>query len=289
MFLLKPSIKAAFLFLLFAIFWGASFPVAQSALKFMGPYYFVFLRFVLAAALIFPFVFQRVNNMRALLLAGVILGILNTGIYGFEILSLQHTSSARCSFITGTSVILVPFLACLFQRANIAWLDVLAAIVCCIGIYILTDAHFNHINLGDLYALIGAISIAISLNCVQLFSDRHFNPQCLTFFQLFFTCPIPLTLSIVTTSVMWFSSWQAWWPVIFCAVLATALPLLGQMKWQKHLSATQAALLFAMEPVFTAITAHFFYHEIIPAQTLVGGGIILMGVLIATLLRELVH
>jgi drug/metabolite transporter (DMT)-like permease len=284
---MTSSSKTVLIFIFFAALWGAAFPITQNALKYTTPYEFIFLRFFVAALLLSPWMFDKTIYSRHVFKMGILLGSLNAGIYCFETLALQYTSSARCAFIIGSSVILVPFFAFLFYRKSVTMVDLLSAGICVIGIYILSGVHKAHLNMGDCFAFISAIFVAISINYVQKFSTQEINVKSLTFCQLLFTCPIPLVLSFAMPPISWGSASVVWVAILFCAIFATVIPLFGQMKLQKHISSTQAALTLSTEPIFASLVAYGVYHQKIALSTIVGGSLILLSILFATLMQSL--
>jgi drug/metabolite transporter (DMT)-like permease len=67
------------------------------------------------------------------------------------------------------------------------------------------------------------------------------------------------------------------------SVLATAAAFTIQSWAQQHLSPTNTALIFTLEPVFAWLTSLFFLHERMGARALVGAALILGGILITEL------
>jgi drug/metabolite transporter (DMT)-like permease len=269
--------------------WGASYPITQNAIASIDPYLFVLLRFGLAALVMLPFIMKEFRgNLTLWLKIGVVLGLLNTGIYTFETLSLKYTTVSKSAFIMGSNVIIVPFLSHLFRISRITLLEIMSAVFFLFGLYVLTGSHFENINHGDLLALFGAVSIAISITYLQHVTKDDFNPILLTFFQLIFTCPIPFLLFIAQSGVPTISfSSNMLWAIGFCGLLATTLPLLGQIKFQQYTTAAQTASIFALEPIFACLFAYVLYKEAITSDVIVGGAIMLLSTLIPVLLKFL--
>jgi len=284
----KYSVRTDLLFLLFAMLWGASYPVTQNAICTINPYLFVFLRFSVAALIMLPFITKEFKtSIIPWVKIGIVLGLLNTGIYTFETLSLKYTTVSKSAFIMGANVILVPFLTHVLRISQITLLEILSAVFFLLGLYILTGSHFDNINHGDVLALLGAIAISISITYLQHISRKDFNPVLLTFFQLTFTCPIPILLYLAepTTHVV-FSSGTIF-AICFCGVLATTLPLLGQIKFQQYTTAAQTASIFALEPIFAILVAYLFYKEAITVEIVLGGTIMLLSTMLPVLIKFL--
>jgi drug/metabolite transporter (DMT)-like permease len=284
----KYSVRTDLLFLLFAMLWGASYPITQSAISSIDPYLFVFLRFGLAALVMLPFIMKQFRtNLMPWVKIGIVLGLLNTAIYTFETLSLKYTSVSKSAFIMGSNVIIVPFLAQIFRISQLTLLEILSAVFFLLGLYILTGSHFNNINHGDVLALLGAVAIAFSITYLQHITRDDFNPILLTFFQLTFTCPIPIMLYLAKPAAPIVLSSGLIWAICFCGILATTLPLLGQIKFQKYTTAAQTASIFALEPIFACLFAYVFYNDAVTSEVILGGVIMLLSTMVPVVIKFL--
>jgi drug/metabolite transporter (DMT)-like permease len=72
--------------------------------------------------------------------------------------------------------------------------------------------------------------------------------------------------------------------ITICAVFATAVAFTVQMWGQQYTSASHAAILFALEPVFAVITSYLVLHERLSARALKGAALVVLGIVIAELL-----
>jgi len=67
------------------------------------------------------------------------------------------------------------------------------------------------------------------------------------------------------------------------SIFATALAFLAQTALQKQTSSTRVALIFALEPVFAALTSYVFIHEVLNGRQLTGCLMIFTGMILAEL------
>ena len=67
------------------------------------------------------------------------------------------------------------------------------------------------------------------------------------------------------------------------SILATALAFLLQTWGQKYTTATRAALIFSLEPVFAWLTSYVLEQEVLTRQAMAGAGCILGGILLVEL------
>jgi drug/metabolite transporter (DMT)-like permease len=70
------------------------------------------------------------------------------------------------------------------------------------------------------------------------------------------------------------------------SVFATAIAFFAQTRFQKNTTPTRVALIFAMEPVFAAITGYFWANERLSYGAIIGCLFIFLGMVFAELPKE---
>jgi drug/metabolite transporter (DMT)-like permease len=285
---LKADLSLAFC----AAIWGATFLVMQDALRFASVLALLAVRFALAAwlmAAIFRADVRRSN--RAEIGAGVLLGFFLFLGYVFQTNGLRFTTPSKAGFINGTGVVLVPVLLAFFWRRKTSawvWSGALATFV---GLYLLTvpagASGLTHLNAGDVWVLVAAVIWALHIILVARYSPRH-SIGALSFIQVATTA----ALAAVAIPLFHWSGWEparlVWtgglvWRVLLTAVACTALGFSVQVWAQRHTTPTHIAILFALEPVFAALTSFIFLRERLGPRSLTGAGLILVGILLAEL------
>jgi drug/metabolite transporter (DMT)-like permease len=78
--------------------------------------------------------------------------------------------------------------------------------------------------------------------------------------------------------------WELLAAIGVCAVFATAVAFTVQLWAQRYTSASHAAILFALEPVFAVITSYFMLHERLTGRAMKGAGLVIAGIVLAELL-----
>ena len=104
-------LQAQIILLIVSLAWGWTFSLVKESLTRIGTFSFLFFRFALAFALlavIFRFNLRRLSL--SLALKGIIIGLALFGGYAFQTLGLNYTTATNSAFITGLSVVLVPFM-----------------------------------------------------------------------------------------------------------------------------------------------------------------------------------
>jgi drug/metabolite transporter (DMT)-like permease len=275
---MKLSSKANLYLVLATMMWGATFPLTRNALTAVDPFVFVSLRFAIAALFLLPLVIGLFHKTSKVLIWGSLLvGVFNAAAYLCQTIGLQTVNSARGAFITGSSVVVVPFLAPLFRLNKPTTIDIVCALIGFLGLAVLTDVRHLQISRGDIWIFLGAMAFSLQITYLQRLTQIVKDYKLLAFYQLLFTIPFVLLL----TRGHDFSAAihpKALSGILFCALFATSLAYYLQNKYQKFTSASKVALIFALEPLFASIFG-FINHEI-PAKSTIYGGLILLASLI---------
>jgi drug/metabolite transporter (DMT)-like permease len=263
--------------------WGGTFLAVQVALTASGPLYFVGLRFG-TAALLAALISLRILRGLTLreVMAGAAIGLCIFFGYALQTYGLQTITSSKSAFITAMYVPMVPLLqwAVLKRPPGLtSWVGVTLAFV---GLTLLTgpDAGSLEMGKGELFTLIGALSIAAEIILISRFAGTV-DSRRVTVVQLAFTSLLAFTgMPIAGESVPELS-----WLLIGIATamgLASALIQLT-MNWaQKSVSPTKATLIYAGEPVWAGIIGRIA-GERLPGLALIGGALIVAGVIVSEL------
>lgn len=282
---MKLSSKANLYLVLATLMWGITFPLTRNALTAVDPFVFVSLRFAIATLVLLPSVWILLHKTtHTILLSSLIIGGLNAAAYLCQTIGLETVHSARAAFITGASVIFVPFLAPLFKLGKPSRLDLLCAGIGFIGLYVLMDIKHFYLGHGDLWVFLGAIFFSLQITYLQRINLLISDYQLLAFYQLLFTVPFVFLF----TKGHSFSAAlqpQALIGILFCAVFATSLAYYLQNKYQKFTSAPKAALIFALEPVFASLFGVLINHEVLAKATLVGGSLLLLSLILPAMVN----
>ncbi len=270
------STRANFYLVLITAIWGLTFPLIRGAISYINPFLFVCIRFALAAMILLPLISRQFAlTYKRLLLFGLVLGLLNSAAYIAQTIGLATIHSGRSAFITGFSVVLVPFLLPLFRLGKPRLIEIISALLCLAGLYVLTGADVSHVSNGDIWTLASAILFALSIASVHYVTRKVKEYRLLTFYQILFTIPLALICSPSLT-IAPFANPTVVLSILFCAIFATSLALLVQMKYQPLTTAPKAALIYALEPFFASLFGFLLNKEPFTAHILSGGIIILL-------------
>ncbi len=263
--------------------WGASFVVVQDAVRLADPFTFLLLRFTVGASVL-TLRDWRAFADRRLLAAGAGLGVLLFVGFITQTAGLQFTTPSRSGFLTGLSVLLVPFVGLLLFRKWPSPPVLLGVALAVAGLWFLTDGMSGSTGTtgkGDLLTVACAIAFAFYIVLLEPAARVHRSTP-LVAVQLWAVALLALlALPFVPRHLV--AAPALWWAVVYTGVLSTAVCLLAQTWAQARTSAVRAALIFALEPVFAAIWSVGLGRERLGTRELAGGTLIVLGILAAEL------
>lgn len=273
------SLKGDLVLVFITLCWGITFPLIENAMHEINPFTFVMIRFSLATLILLPFMlcYLKQSQPIKLIQGGIILGILNTITYSFQSLGMVTVTASHAAFITGISVIIVPFILPLFSLGKPNKLDVFCSLICLIGLFFLTGADLNTFNLGDFWILICAFFVAITIVYLQKISQQLQQLELLAFYQIIFTAFFSGLLAYDKSFYGLFNS-NALIAILFCSIVATSLVLFLQTKYQKFTTANRAAMIFCLEPIFGSLFGYLINGEKLTFISFVGATLIILSI-----------
>jgi drug/metabolite transporter (DMT)-like permease len=271
--------------LVLTLFWGTTFSLVKEALQAASVGVFLSLRFGLAALVLGAiWALRRDRVGPGFVRHGALLGLSMLSGFWLQTLGLRFTTPARSGFITGLSVLIVPFVArfALGRRVRVAsWAGVALAVV---GLLMLTrpfgEAITPATRLGDLLTLGCAIAFALQVVFTSEWSRRHPLAPFVTA-QVAFTFAGALLSTLVEAPRLAPAA-----PIRFAGIVAFTAILMTAgaffvMNWaQRHTTAVRAALIFSLEPVGAALFSAWYWKEPFGSWDLAGGATIVLAVVL---------
>lgn len=291
--------------LLANLFWGLSFPLIkamgheQEQLVPGGGSWFVAVlviasRFALGAVVLLPFAWRQLATLRAgELRQGLVLGVtLGAGLL-LQVDGLQHTEASTSAFLTQFYAVMIPVVVAVRSRLApppLVWGCVALVLA---GTAILGRFDFGALQVGRGEAETLLSSVFFMLQIFALEDARHAGNRTLAVTAVMFVsvavvfgglalamAPQPADCLVPWTSGPWLGFLGLL--TLFCTLGSFTL----MNRWQPHITATEAGLIYSFEPVFASIMALFlpgwfsawagfdYANEAITWQLLAGGGLI---------------
>lgn len=275
---------AILLLILTTVLWGTSFILTKNITEDVPIFFYIGLRFAIALIGFIPFFPHLKYLNKRILLMGLGTGMLYFFGFAIQTIGLQTTTAQKTGFITGLSVIVVPFIAWLgFKRPlnKRIW----GAVALSVGgmAFLLLEGE-SGIIIGDLIVLICAFFWAFYI----IYNDKFVRLVDIynySIIQIVVICSTGFTCSfLIQESYSSFSYSPAFWYVmIYMGIGVMTFTILFQNWGQQHVGAIQTAIIFSLEPVFAAFFGFLIGNEILSAFGWVGCGLIFVAILITVL------
>ncbi len=265
-----------------AVFWGSNFVIVKDALELIAPFTYLGLRFS-AAALILALIFwkkMRQINRRDLI-RGSLVGFFLFAGFGFQTIGLLYTTPAKSGFITGISVVIVPFLYFLATRISPGWWSFAGGVLAVSGLFLLSASETLEFAFGDLLTVICAFLFAAHIVFLGLYAPRH-DAIILSTIQLAFTGLASFVAAFFSESVANIFTYPPaiWAAILYAVIFCTIGAFLTQTLAQRFTPPTHAAIILSLEAVFAGVFAFFFWDEQFTLRKLAGALLIFTGIAI---------
>lgn len=271
------------LLILITMFWGGTFLAVQYAVTLSGPFFFVGLRFAMAACAVALLSLRTLRGLTLVeLKAGVAIGVAIAMGYSLQTWGLQSISSSKSAFITAMYVPLVPLLQWLCLGRLPGVMSCTGIVLAFTGLILLAGPGDNLLALGEgeLITLVGALAIAAEIILISAWAGkvdvrRVTVVQLATASLVAFIAMVPAGESVppLSPSLLMVGAGLG----IFSAIIQVV------MNWaQRSVSPTRATVIYTGEPVWAGVFGRIA-GERLPALALLGGACIILGVLVSEL------
>mgnify|MGYP001492124943 CR=1 FL=1 len=258
---------------------GSTFLVVQDAIERADVVPFLAVRFLIAAAVLWPLARRRPSTpgeVRHGIVAG---GCLLVG-YLLQTVGLRTTTAATSAFITYLLVVLVPVIGVVRTRRAPAPNVVVGVVLAVAGLGLLSGGVAG-LGRGEVLTMGAALAFAVHLVVLGEVSGRH-DPIRLTFWQVL-TVGVACLLPGAATDGGYAFDAGVWLAAAFCGVAATALAFWCMTWGQRVVPESQAAIILLLEPVSAGVLGEVVGDHLGPAG-LAGAALILAAVAVAELL-----
>lgn len=276
--------KADLSLVLVTIGWGASFILAKQALVELQVFNFLAIRFLLAFAISMLFFIKPMLRMnRETLTYGLGLGVVLFLAFSIQTLGLSYTSVSNSAFITGLSVVMVPLITAAMEKRRPEVKVLIGSITAVLGLGLLTlTGSAIHFNIGDVLTLVGALFFATHIIGVGM-APKKAEAIPMALLQIGTVGFLSLVTSFAVEAPKLSMSFDTGLAILLLALFCTAGAYIVQNVAQKYTTATRTALIYAMEPVFAAVSGFILLGEVLGPIGLAGAALILGGTLLCEL------
>jgi drug/metabolite transporter (DMT)-like permease len=261
--------------------WGSTFFLIKDLLDRVPTLDFLAVRFAIASVALLLMAPRALGRLSAESRKhAVVLGLL----YGFgqilQTAGLAHTPASVSGFITGMYVVATPVFAALLLHTRINALTWGAVLLAVLGLAVLTLEGFS-VGYGEALTFVAAMLYALHIVGLGAWSDPA-QAMGMAIVQIMVIAVVCLVCT-APDGIVFPDRVSDWVSVVYMAVFAGALAIVGQTWAQAHLPPTRTAIVMSMEPVFAAFFAVLLGGESLTLRMLGGGSLVLAAMLVVEL------
>lgn len=270
------------LIVLATIIWGSSFVVMKNSVDVLPTFWLLAIRFSFSALVLAVLFWKKWKLLdRQYLIRGTVMGFFLFLAYLFQTFGLVHTTPGKNAFFTAVYCVIVPFLYWLVVKKRPDRFNMIAALLCVVGIGLvsITGESASAFNIGDVLTLIGGFFFAAHIVAVDKCAEGRdiFLLTTLQFasFAVFSWLGVlvarpALGEGIFTGSLVF--------GLAYLVVFASCGGLLFQNIGQKYTAPATAAVLLSLEAPFGVLFSALLTNEQFTPLMLLGFALIFVAV-----------
>ncbi|MFN9743165.1 MAG: DMT family transporter [Acidobacteriota bacterium] len=277
-----------------ALIWGTSHVITKDILATHSPSFYTTARFGLASIVFLIFFWRHVRRSSpAEIRDGVLLGLCSfTGI-ALYVSGLVFTQVSKAGFISGLYMVFTPVVAYVIFRTQPKREHLTGLLVALAGFLLLSMPGqglangAESVNWGDLLVLGAAVAWAVHIAATTAFALRS-DVRTLAVVQVVTVAVLALSIHLTLRQAGLETRLNPidarfLWQIGYMSLIVTCLAALVQTRAQKSVSSTHAAILYALEPVSSALFAYLIFGEALGLRRGLGAALILVGVSVSRL------
>ncbi|MBW9144512.1 DMT family transporter [Clostridium sp. CM027] len=275
----KKSILADMSLLLVAIFWGGGFIAVKGALDSLTPFYIMAMRFSISAIIMLLIFRKKVKLItKNELKVGTLVGLLLFLGFAAQTIGMKYTTAGKNAFLTGTNVVIVPFLYWIISKKKPDTYSLISAFLCFVGIGMLTLDGGIRIGLGDGLTLLCAVFFAAHIVSVGFFTEKV-DAISLVIIQLGAAAVFSIIAALIYEPMPQSLNSDTILAISYLAIFSTMIAFIIQNVAQKYTTSTHAAIILCLESVFGSILSVVMLNEIFTSKMILGCLIIFVAII----------
>ncbi|QNK40659.1 DMT family transporter [Caproicibacter fermentans] len=264
-----------------AAIWGSSLVVVKNTANSLPPLFLLAMRFTLACAVLCAASFRKLKVVnRDYLKSGAVIGLCLFSAYGIQTIGVLSAMPGKSAFLSSVYCVIVPFLFWAVEKRQPDRYNILAAVLCILGIGLASVTEDFSISKGDSLALLSGFFFAAHIVSVAKFGKGK-DPFIITILQFGYSAAFSwlLSLALEHEAIQW--SQGALWGGLYLSIVCTGAALLLQNIGQKYTDPSSASIILSLESVFGILFSTIFYHEALNLRLVTGFALIFTAVLIS--------
>jgi len=257
------------------VIWGLSITAVKGIYTFASPLVAVAIRFGVAAAILAPALRGLTPQERR---AGLRIGFVFAGGVLFQNLGLAITTASRQAFLLSLAAVLTPAVAMVFLRQPSRRSVIARIVVASAGVFFLTSpgGELAALNRGDLLSLVAALLYAGQIVAISHYAGQV-RPAPLLAVEFAVVALLAAVASpLIETPRLEPAAGFFWLLAFLVAASLTTFSL--QVRAQRVVASSEAALVYTFEPVVTAAASWALLGETLSPAQWVGAIAIMLAV-----------
>jgi drug/metabolite transporter (DMT)-like permease len=297
--------KAVRILLFCTALWGVSFPtmkaleaVQETLLPDANSWFITALgilyRFGIAGLILVVIFWRDLKTLsRRELEQGLILAGFGAGGMAFQMDGLAYTAASTSAFLTQGYCVFIPLWIAVThgRHPSVKTLASIALVVTGVAVLARISLHSLTLKRGELETLIASLMFTgqiLSLEHPRYRENRSGNFSTVMFLGMTLLC-VPLVMATAPSAAACLHAYASLPACGFLAVLIVFCTLIAYTMmnyWQRHITATEAGLIYCLEPAFASLFALFlpalfsrwsgihYANEQFTLRLLIGGGLV---------------
>ena len=261
--------------------WGTSFVILKNTLESISTLYILAVRFTGAALIMAAFGAREWKTAdRKYLIGGALMGVCLFLAYVFQTYGLVYTTPGKNAFLTTTYCVIVPFLYWALIGKRPDRYNVIAAVLCVIGVGLISLDTGLSVNKGDVLTVICGLFYALHI-IVSARYVRGRSVLLLTAIQFGTAAVLSWISAVLFAPAPSGAPAGAWLSVAYLCIMCTAVSFGLQAFGQKYSPPSQTAVIMTLESVFGAAISVLFFNEQLTVKLFFGFLVMFIAVLIS--------
>ncbi|MBQ9766357.1 MAG: DMT family transporter [Lachnospiraceae bacterium] len=307
------NLKKSFALFLAAVIWGMAFVAQSEGSKYLGPFTFNSVRFLLGTVTLIPVIFvsEIIKKRRPstdasfaaepttsktmgtktevkeeflnkeTLIGGILCGVVLSMANGTQQIGLEFTTPGKAGFITACYIILVPIFGIFLKRKCnfLVWLSVVLS-VCGLALLCLTEELT--IGKGDLIVFVCAILFAIHILVIDHFGENADSVK-MSCIQFGVAGIVSAILMLIFENPDMTYICKAWLPLVYTGVCSSGIAFTLQIIGQKDMNPTVASIIMSLESVVSVVAGFIILHQKLSARELWGCMVMFVAIILVQL------
>ena len=280
--------------LLAALIWGSSYISQVVAMKYIGPFTFIFSRYLLGAlsvallSLVWDLIRQHrgskteaASGWNDAVIPGAVCGAVMFAAITLQQCGLKYTQAGKAGFITAMYIIIVPVLELMAGKrfGKKTWF---ATAIATIGLYLLSIKSGFTIEWGDFLVLSATIFWALYIICCDRFAQRR-DPLKVSALQFAVTALMAAVCMFIFETPKLSAICAAYIPILHAGIVCTAVAYTLQMCSQRSVSPVETSFILSTECLFALAGGFLVLGETLSLKEFCGCLLLFTGVIIAQL------